>query len=153
MPDAEFSNNFMNESTQLTARKDAISKAAYYYWLKAGKPAGRDQEFWIQAEKDMTAAEAAQKKAATTAVPTKPAAPAPVAAKPATFVAPVATKPAAPAPVAAKPVTPPAVAVKPAAPAVPAPAKPVTPIVAAAKPAAPAPAVKPLAGKRRKKSA
>jgi hypothetical protein len=35
------------------ASHDAIAQAAYYQWLKAGKPNGRDQEFWLTAEKSL----------------------------------------------------------------------------------------------------
>lgn len=34
---------------------DAIATAAYYHWVNAGKPAGRDQEFWLQAETELGA--------------------------------------------------------------------------------------------------
>ena len=29
---------------------DVVAEAAYYHWLKAGQPSGRDHEFWLQAE-------------------------------------------------------------------------------------------------------
>lgn len=32
---------------------DAIATAAYYQWLQAGRPAGRDQDFWLKAEAQM----------------------------------------------------------------------------------------------------
>ena len=37
--------------TQQSAPRSAIAEAAYYQWLQAGKPSGRDQEFWFTAEK------------------------------------------------------------------------------------------------------
>ncbi len=43
----------MNES-QL--RREAIAERAYYLWEAAGKPAGRDEEFWTRAESELTAA-------------------------------------------------------------------------------------------------
>lgn len=30
-----------------------VSVAAYHRWLAAGKPSGRDQEFWLKAEMDL----------------------------------------------------------------------------------------------------
>lgn len=33
-----------------TTATDAIATEAFYQWLQAGKPAGRDQEFWLKAE-------------------------------------------------------------------------------------------------------
>ena len=30
-----------------------IAVAAYHRWLAAGKPSGRDQEFWLKAESDL----------------------------------------------------------------------------------------------------
>jgi hypothetical protein len=34
-------------------RDEQIALEAYYLWLKAGRPAGRDQEFWFDAEKTL----------------------------------------------------------------------------------------------------
>jgi hypothetical protein len=37
----------------LTQLKKMISECAYYKWLKAGKPKGRDWEFWLTAEQEL----------------------------------------------------------------------------------------------------
>lgn len=34
---------------------DAIARRAYELWEQAGQPAGRDQEFWLRAEAEVTA--------------------------------------------------------------------------------------------------
>lgn len=34
-------------------RHAAVQKEAYFLWLSAGKPAGRDAEFWLKAEKKL----------------------------------------------------------------------------------------------------
>lgn len=67
-------NNLTNmqttNSTQSGTSAAAIATEAYYQWLQAGKPAGRDQEFWLRAEARLlnpsTSAKATEKKAATT---------------------------------------------------------------------------------------
>lgn len=41
---------------------DAIALAAYLDWVNAGKPFGRDQEFWLRAEAKVRNAAAAEKK-------------------------------------------------------------------------------------------
>lgn len=41
------------QTTPSTASSDAIATAAYYHWINAGRPAGRDQEFWLQAEAEI----------------------------------------------------------------------------------------------------
>lgn len=38
-----------NTTTQI-ADNEAIARAAYLEWLGAGKPTGRDLEFWLKAE-------------------------------------------------------------------------------------------------------
>jgi hypothetical protein len=40
-------------NTQPTSTNDAVATAAYYQWLKAGQPTGRDQEFWLKAEAEL----------------------------------------------------------------------------------------------------
>ncbi len=37
-------------NTHATTSADAIASEAFYQWLQAGKPYGRDQEFWLKAE-------------------------------------------------------------------------------------------------------
>jgi hypothetical protein len=36
---------------------EIIAEAAYYKWLEAGKPDGRDRDFWFQAESEFTSAD------------------------------------------------------------------------------------------------
>jgi len=40
----------VNNAKQTAAPTDAVAVAAYLDWISAGKPAGRDNEFWIRAE-------------------------------------------------------------------------------------------------------
>jgi hypothetical protein len=131
-------NNNMNKSTTSTNQpnQDSIAYHAYLLWEKAGRPSGRDQELWFQAE--------AQLRSTSTTKPSATPAPAvQVASKPAAAIAPAA--PIAPKPVvAAAPVAP--IAAKPTANAVPAAASPAKVPSAAPVPASPA---KP-AGKKRK---
>jgi hypothetical protein len=35
-------------------QRAAIEEAAYYKWLVAGQPRGRDLEFWVTAEREVT---------------------------------------------------------------------------------------------------
>lgn len=48
---------------------DAIATEAFHQWLQAGKPDGRDQEFWLKAEARLrnggSTAKATEKKTAT----------------------------------------------------------------------------------------
>ncbi|QOG16364.1 DUF2934 domain-containing protein [Bradyrhizobium sp. SEMIA] len=37
---------------QAAAREEAIRKRAYELWLSAGRPGGRDLEFWLSAERE-----------------------------------------------------------------------------------------------------
>jgi hypothetical protein len=37
------------QSVQLPPH-DAVAVAAYFHWLEAGRPSGRDQEIWLKAE-------------------------------------------------------------------------------------------------------
>jgi len=56
---------------------DAIALAAYLDWVNAGKPFGRDQEFWLRAETRVRNAATAEKKSAqSTKVTAKPKVPA-----------------------------------------------------------------------------
>jgi hypothetical protein len=32
---------------------DAVAVAAYFQWIKADQPAGRDEEFWLRAEEQL----------------------------------------------------------------------------------------------------
>jgi hypothetical protein len=32
----------------------AVARSAYYKWLSAGQPQGRDLEFWVSAEQEVT---------------------------------------------------------------------------------------------------
>lgn len=57
----------------------AIAEAAFYLWLAEGQPHGRDQEFWLRAEK--TLSEAIAKPKARRAPAKKAAAPKKAAAK------------------------------------------------------------------------
>lgn len=41
------------ESEHGESTDDYVRTAAYYLWEKAGKPSGRDQEFWLQAQHDL----------------------------------------------------------------------------------------------------
>jgi hypothetical protein len=134
-------NNNMNKSTTSTNQpnQDSIAYHAYLLWEKAGRPSGRDQELWFQAE--------AQLRSTSTSKPSSTPAPAvQVASKPAAAIAPAAPiTPITPKPVVATaPVAP--IAAKPTANAVPAAASPAKTPSAAPVPAAP---VKP-AGKKRK---
>jgi hypothetical protein len=43
---------------------DAIALAAYLDWVNAGKPFGRDQEFWLRAEAKVRNAAVAAKQSA-----------------------------------------------------------------------------------------
>ncbi len=36
---------------EVAVTKDVIARLAYQLWEKAGRPAGRDLEFWVEAEK------------------------------------------------------------------------------------------------------
>ena len=36
------------------SNSEKIAQAAYYKWEAAGKPHGRHEEFWLEAEKDET---------------------------------------------------------------------------------------------------
>ena len=40
--------------------RDVVAVAAYYHWLKAGQPYGRDQEFWLSAEAQLCKAATSQ---------------------------------------------------------------------------------------------
>ena len=42
-----------NTSRTSSHTPEAIATAAYYHWINAGKPAGRDQEFWLKAETEL----------------------------------------------------------------------------------------------------
>lgn len=42
-----------HNTSATTNPSDTIATEAYYQWLKAGKPPGRDQEFWLKAEAEM----------------------------------------------------------------------------------------------------
>lgn len=37
-------------TTHAPTSTDVIAAEAFYQWLQAGKPDGRDQEFWLKAE-------------------------------------------------------------------------------------------------------
>ena len=45
--------------TRPVATKEEITALAYQIWDKAGRPAGRDLEFWLQAEDQLLSAPAA----------------------------------------------------------------------------------------------
>ncbi len=67
----------------LTVNTDQISRLAYDLWEKAGRPGGRDTEFWLEAEKLLRTASAAASE--TTRVPVARSVssqPAPAAPKP-----------------------------------------------------------------------
>jgi hypothetical protein len=49
-------NTTIEQSTKLD--QAAISRIAYELWEKAGRPAGKDQQFWFEAEQQMKAAQA-----------------------------------------------------------------------------------------------
>src|SRR5512137_745053 len=51
---------------------EVVAEAAYYHWLKAGQPSGRDQEFWLKAEAQLRKAMAPQGSAKVKCVETKP---------------------------------------------------------------------------------
>lgn len=53
--------------------QDAIALRAYQLWESAGRPGGRDQEFWLLAEAEL-AAEARQSPAPSAVVPPAPSA-------------------------------------------------------------------------------
>ena len=40
----------MNTTKTSAKNQDAIARAAYLEWINAGKPSGRDQEFWFKGE-------------------------------------------------------------------------------------------------------
>jgi hypothetical protein len=45
----------MQTSTQhKTANPEQIARAAYQLWEQAGKPTGRDMEFWLKAERQIS---------------------------------------------------------------------------------------------------
>jgi len=49
-------NTTIDQSTKLD--QAAIGLMAYDLWEKAGRPAGKDQQFWYEAEKQLRAAQA-----------------------------------------------------------------------------------------------
>jgi len=66
----------MQESSQQTPRgHDEIAAAAYQIWEKNGRPAGRDVEFWLQAEQSLNHHAASEPAAATPAALTNEAQP------------------------------------------------------------------------------
>lgn len=46
-------NKSLNTSQRTTVTQHDIATAAYYHWLKAGQPGGRDLEFWVKAEMEL----------------------------------------------------------------------------------------------------
>jgi hypothetical protein len=42
-----------NSASPQDISPEHVSVAAYHRWLAAGKPSGRDQEFWLKAEMDL----------------------------------------------------------------------------------------------------
>ena len=40
---------------QESPSREAIAERAYLLWERAGRPAGRDQEFWLRAEAELAA--------------------------------------------------------------------------------------------------
>ena len=49
-----------NQPTLQIIPREAVAVAAYYHWLEAGQPCGRDQEFWLRAEAQLNKVVAAQ---------------------------------------------------------------------------------------------
>lgn len=45
------------KSARQQAGHEAIATAAYYKWVDAGRPEGRDKDFWFQAEAEHTISE------------------------------------------------------------------------------------------------
>jgi|HubBroStandDraft_6_1064221.scaffolds.fasta_scaffold1265064_1 hypothetical protein len=43
----------MEKSNNGSSRQDEIAKRAYLLWEKAGKPAGQDMAFWLEAEREV----------------------------------------------------------------------------------------------------
>lgn len=62
-----------------SSRKQTTAERAYILWEQAGRPAGRDQEFWLRAEAELAAA--APARSAPPVIP--PALPAPPVTAPA----------------------------------------------------------------------
>jgi len=115
--------------TNTVVSNEEISVLAYLLWEKAGRPTGRDLEFWDQAEKQLFAAHATKTASPKAKAPVaSPVTVAPAAPKPAPVAAPT-TKAAPTAVVAPK--------TAPTAPATisPASARGTTTVVPAAKPA------------------
>jgi Protein of unknown function (DUF2934) len=52
---------------------DVVAVAAYYHWLKAGQPSGRDHEFWLKAEAQLRKTMAPRDTARVECPETKPA--------------------------------------------------------------------------------
>ena len=45
-------------ATQKNTSRDEIASRAYHIWEETGRPAGRDLEHWLQAERELTSAQA-----------------------------------------------------------------------------------------------
>ena len=51
MPFMTYGRNVLDESSG----HEAVALHAYYMWLAAGQPEGRDSEFWLAAEEELKA--------------------------------------------------------------------------------------------------
>ncbi len=65
----------------LVVNTDQISRLAYDLWEKAGRPSGRDTEFWLEAEKQLRAASGTSEKPKLAVAKSLPAEPAPASSK------------------------------------------------------------------------
>ena len=66
----------MNKTIEnnVTSDESSVSRVAYQLWEKAGRPAGRDLEFWLAAEAQVRAAVRPAVAARTELAPTAPVA-------------------------------------------------------------------------------